>query len=215
MTTPPATLRCLDLAYNYDIGDAGATSLAVALTSNKSLRRLEVGQCRIGDAGGTALANALKTNEDLEELDIQGNNIGVAGAKALASALKVNGSLRSLWVWSNDWGAEGRAALLAALARNTGLTDVRTYPKPRWLVERLKANAEAHAVRRLVLAEWGDGRDRLIASLPPRPGNIYRRVLAQLPRQAIAEVLLLMLQAPTEVEDDDGEEEVESDDGEF
>ena len=94
------------------------------------------------------------------------------------------------------------------MATNTGLFEVVMDDPPAWLQKRLDGNRAAHASRRVVLGEWGDGRDRVIAGLPPRQGNIYRRVVAEMPKMALQEVMIMLLQAPTVV-DDEIEEAVE------
>ena len=53
--------------------------------------------------------------------------------------------------------------------------------------------AAARAVRRLLVAEWGDAKERReVTGLPPRRGNIHRTVFGRLPRAALAEVLRLV-----------------------
>ena len=66
--------------YSNQIGDTGATALAVGLKVNTVLEGLILNGNRIGDAGVTALAEALKVNTVLESLMLSDNRIGDAGA---------------------------------------------------------------------------------------------------------------------------------------
>jgi len=95
-----------------ELRDIGATSLAAALCTNSTLRRLYLQLNQIGDQGAQALAGALCINTTLLILDLQGNQIGDGGAQALIEPLcKANSSLRVLNVGNNKIGNAGKRAL--------------------------------------------------------------------------------------------------------
>ena len=79
-----AVLEKLVLDGN-SIEDEGAVALGEALTSNKSLKELELFHCNIGTEGGKALAAALDTAV-LTKLDAGLNNLGDEGKKVLRDA---------------------------------------------------------------------------------------------------------------------------------
>ena len=92
--------------FNNGINDHGAKAIADALTKNRSLTELNLGnqavrgardsvglarsEYGIGDDGASAIADALKTNATLVRLYLNNNCIGDDGANALADALRVN-----------------------------------------------------------------------------------------------------------------------------
>mmetsp|Transcript_28333 Transcript_28333/g.34569 ORF Transcript_28333/g.34569 Transcript_28333/m.34569 type:complete len:118 (-) Transcript_28333:1690-2043(-) len=67
-----------------------------ALASNKTCKKLDLGNNKIGASGAEKIAYALKINNTLQVLDLKTNAIGPKGAQKLADALKVNKSLREL-----------------------------------------------------------------------------------------------------------------------
>jgi Ran GTPase-activating protein (RanGAP) involved in mRNA processing and transport len=82
------TLTKLYLTYNH-IKREGATILADALGRDAmpSLKRLDLGCCRIDDDGVVALASALEQNTSLQILDLQYNPFAERGYIALAESL--------------------------------------------------------------------------------------------------------------------------------
>uniref|UniRef100_A0A6U6NZ99 Uncharacterized protein n=1 Tax=Zooxanthella nutricula TaxID=1333877 RepID=A0A6U6NZ99_9DINO len=104
-------------------GEAGATALARALETNRTLSRLDLRGSHSGDAGAITLARALEENRTLTELDLTGNDIGDAGALAIARALEANSTLTRLSLWGgNHIGDAGAAAIARALEANGTLT---------------------------------------------------------------------------------------------
>ena len=70
-----------------EIGDAGAKSIARALKTNTSLKKLDIGLCDITDDGILAIAEAIEVNRTLEWIDISSNRIQKETAMKLAVAI--------------------------------------------------------------------------------------------------------------------------------
>jgi hypothetical protein len=70
-----------------EIGDSGATELAVALRGNESLQVLILGSQNIGPAGAQALGDALRKNMKVKELHLHNNKLGYEGVEKLAEEL--------------------------------------------------------------------------------------------------------------------------------
>eukprot|EP00944_MAST-04C_sp_MAST-4C-sp1_P001025 g1025.t1 len=75
--------------------DKGAISrLASALTTNTTLRKLNLAENNVGNDGAVILAEALAQNQRLETLELFGNNISSLGASKLCDLLeKFNASI--------------------------------------------------------------------------------------------------------------------------
>jgi len=91
-----------------------------ALASNKTCKKLDLGNNKIGASGAEKIAYALKINNTLQVLDLKTNAIGPKGAQKLADALKVNKSLRELNLWYNGI-KKGCVAIGEALKTNRSL----------------------------------------------------------------------------------------------
>ena len=78
--------------YQHEI----VRSLAEVITSNRTLRTLEVSIEKIDEEGMKALAEALKQNSSLQVLELNIQEISDEGAKALAQSFEVNSSLKKL-----------------------------------------------------------------------------------------------------------------------
>lgn len=147
----PPSLTAISLNAN-NIGDAGATSLAVSLAKLQenlpiNLQSIDLSSNIIGDIGAIALAEA----SNIAEIKLRGNRIdddgiiafankfrhnstvsaefannrfGIVGISALADMLYVNTTLKRLDI-SQCWiGDAGVAALTPALRRNQTLTEL-------------------------------------------------------------------------------------------
>ena len=96
--------------------------LAVALSSNCTLKCLTLFNCCIDGEGAELLASGLEENKTLVEIDLWDNNINVNGAAALGSMLEENKSLKKLDLSNNILiGTEGALRLISALDRNKTL----------------------------------------------------------------------------------------------
>jgi Ran GTPase-activating protein (RanGAP) involved in mRNA processing and transport len=130
--------------------DEGATGIAEGVAKNKTLRKLDVSQCRILKSGAEAIFGAMKTNSCLVELDISSNGIGDSemmaegvatlqklnvnlcgitkeGGRALGRALETSSSLVELDISSNNIGDVGARSLAGGLTKNTSLKVLKAF----------------------------------------------------------------------------------------
>jgi Leucine Rich repeat len=114
------SLTLINLMGN-SIGPVGATTLAEVLISNRTLQVLGLGGNSVGDGGAVEIAGALCTNKSLKKLSLVENSIGNVGVMALAEALKVNTSLKVLYLGENKFRLTGLSSLAEALAENKAL----------------------------------------------------------------------------------------------
>ena len=146
----------LDLSWNTEIGDEGATMIATALTSEYCmLTKLGLAACNVSDIGIEALSHALRGGETgerlregeqegeqrkdggeqeqgrtclLKELSIYANDIGPAGATSLAATLKSSGChLVKLNLSVNKIGDQGAVKLFESLRVGEGDSSSLTY----------------------------------------------------------------------------------------
>jgi Ran GTPase-activating protein (RanGAP) involved in mRNA processing and transport len=96
----------------------GAKTLALAIEENKSLRSLDLSQCKLGVQGTYVIANALKKNNTLTHLNLYRNKVDVDGARSLREALKVNNTLEFLDVGHNRLREKGIKALTDGICEN-------------------------------------------------------------------------------------------------
>ncbi|XP_064391357.1 NACHT, LRR and PYD domains-containing protein 5-like [Halichondria panicea] len=89
----------LDL-FNNAIGNSGLGTLCEALSTNLSLKTLNLTNCSltISDDNGAALYQLLDTNNSLEHLDLSKNT--VTSCRHIAAGLAVNKTLRTLSLYS-------------------------------------------------------------------------------------------------------------------
>ncbi|XP_029001475.1 leucine-rich repeat-containing protein 34 isoform X2 [Betta splendens] len=103
--------------------DAGMERLADGLTSNYSLRYLDLRCNRVTRDGVSHLAKVLKLNPTLEVVDLSFNRMEDEGAVYLSEAITSPGcGLRELSVKGNSISAEGLLSLAQATGANTRLT---------------------------------------------------------------------------------------------
>jgi hypothetical protein len=119
------TLTKLCLCYNH-IGNEGATILADALGRNAmpSLKRLDLGICRIHDDGFVALVSALVQNSTLQILNVEYNHFGERGFMALAESLPNIKGLQQLHFPENAGFQSTLPLLLEGFRKNTSLVKV-------------------------------------------------------------------------------------------
>ena len=84
--------------HGNNIGPSGTTAIANALTSNTSLKELNISGNNIGPSVTTAsaIANALTNNTSLEKLEVHNNCIGDHGAELLSEGITNTKTLRVL-----------------------------------------------------------------------------------------------------------------------
>ena len=113
------TLTHLDLTgdptIRAPIGPLGASALARALTKNRTLKCLLLGENSISDFGAQAFADALQTNSSLTHLDLADNFIDDLGTEAICKALQSNHVITHLNLGGNTIFDSGVHALAGAL----------------------------------------------------------------------------------------------------
>ncbi len=74
--------------FKHQLSSENVSYIASALSSDMSLKCLELGQCSVGDAGVECLTQYLPVDSCLEHLDLYGNSITDIGVQYLAEMLK-------------------------------------------------------------------------------------------------------------------------------
>jgi hypothetical protein len=110
----------LDLSFNF-LGDSGVQALAAGLSSNTSLRSLNLDAVDMQNAGIEAIVGVLDTHPALESLVLNHGEFDDQGAAALAAALGRNKRLSHLSIVECGFSVVGLTCLANALGRNTGL----------------------------------------------------------------------------------------------
>ena len=82
------------ILWRNTIDQRAISRLAAALTTNTTLRKLNLAENNVGNDGAVILAEALAENQTLETLELFGNNISSLGASKLCDLLeKFNASI--------------------------------------------------------------------------------------------------------------------------
>lgn len=101
------------------MGDDGAAALAVCLSTNYFLKKLDLSHSRIGPVGMKAIARSLLSNTSIDTIILDGNKIGKKGAVALSPVLKKPNSLiTELSLFGCGIGAGGAKAVVSSLTCN-------------------------------------------------------------------------------------------------
>ncbi|KAE8904472.1 hypothetical protein PF005_g15821 [Phytophthora fragariae] len=94
-----------------------------ALKTNKSLKKLQMKECKLTDEHVAAFAAALKQNSTLMEVDLSDNELTKASCASLTDGLRENKALKVLRLENNKCQDEGAVLLADVLATdNTTLT---------------------------------------------------------------------------------------------
>eukprot|EP00042_Codosiga_hollandica_P024001 m.98285 g.98285 ORF g.98285 m.98285 type:complete len:666 (+) comp51393_c0_seq1:27-2024(+) len=119
--------------------------LADALSTNTTLRLLDLRNNQINHTAAGQLATALKSNKALSVLDLRWNNLGALGGRALLAALEVNSTLVELRVDGNHIPADIHQAIMARVQRNIQYREAeeRDHAKTVFLNSELKSMARA------------------------------------------------------------------------
>ncbi len=105
------------------VTDDGTKALVTMLSSNVTLKSLNLSLNRITDVGVQFLAEVLtKNNRSLTSLDLSSNLVTDIGAEFLASMLEVNASLERLILSRNSIYSKGVGHLADAMKHNNTLT---------------------------------------------------------------------------------------------
>ena len=119
------TLTALDLSRNSSISDHNVAGIAEGLSSNHSLKYLNLCSCGIHDTGVMkSLADSLMVNDSLEELDLSGNTISPEAARGFSDMLKHNSTLKKLDVSQCELTDEAVKSLASALEVNSSLQEL-------------------------------------------------------------------------------------------
>ncbi|XP_078059407.1 NACHT, LRR and PYD domains-containing protein 3-like [Mustelus asterias] len=115
LRNPDCKIQKLDLFRNA-LTDSCAEDLASALSTNRSLIDLNLGDNKLGDSGVKLLSVALRNPDcKIQKLDLFRNALTDSCAEDLASALSTNRSLIDLNLGSNKLGDSGVKLLSVAL----------------------------------------------------------------------------------------------------
>ncbi|KAF7239917.1 Leucine-rich repeat-containing protein 74B [Varanus komodoensis] len=99
---------------HHGLGPKGARALALSLTSNTSIVKLNLSDNWLNGDGAAAIADTLKEND----VDLSENRVGVKGAKALSAMLRENTTLISLDLSGNELSDHAARDLADALLTN-------------------------------------------------------------------------------------------------
>jgi hypothetical protein len=105
--------------HDCEIGDVGATYLAVALEKNEELTELKLSNCHISDAGASRLAEALLKNSTLQRINIMGNKIGAKGLKSFLPVVSKNRHLTHIYLGYRTRAPKVKQMLLDDLLANS------------------------------------------------------------------------------------------------
>lgn len=107
-------LQSVSLGCN-DIGDAGASALAITLSQNHTLQVLDLHSNETGGDGACALAGTLCMNNSLNILDLRGNLVGGDdGATSITEMIRSNKNIEMLYIKS--FGEGGLMAFATCLS---------------------------------------------------------------------------------------------------
>ncbi|XP_028332776.1 leucine-rich repeat-containing protein 45 [Gouania willdenowi] len=116
------TVKVLDLKGN-NLTSTGAEALGTFLTQNTTLQRLVLEWNALGmlEESFALFCSGLAANTGLMQLDLRNNQINHRGVSELASAIKCNSTLEVLDLRWNNIGLLGGRTLLEALKRNNNI----------------------------------------------------------------------------------------------
>ncbi|GMF18823.1 unnamed protein product [Phytophthora lilii] len=121
LATESCSLETLQLSFNAL--DKATSKFFGALATNKSVKKLQLKECKLTDEHVAAFAAALKQNTTLVEIDMSDNDLTQAACASLAEGLRENKVLKVLRLGNNKCQDEGAVLLADVLAaHNTSLT---------------------------------------------------------------------------------------------
>ena len=118
------TLTALNLSWNPSISDHNVSGIAEGLTSNHSLKCLNLRRCGIRVIAMKSLADCLMVNDSLEELNLWYNTISPEAARGFSDMLKQNSTLKKLNVSACKLTDEAVKPLASALEVNSSLQEL-------------------------------------------------------------------------------------------
>ena len=114
------SVKRLDLRWN-NLGPEGGVAIGQSLQTNNTLQKLFLVKNYIGPEGGVAIGRSLQTNNSLQILDLRNNKLGPEGGVAIGRGLQTNSSLQILDLRNNKLGPEGGVAIGRSLQTNNSL----------------------------------------------------------------------------------------------
>ncbi|XP_078237988.1 leucine-rich repeat-containing protein 74B isoform X3 [Pogona vitticeps] len=109
---------------HHGLSPKAAKALALSLTNNTSVVKLNLSDNWLGGEGTAAIAEMLKENCFISDVDLSENRSGVHGAKALSAALRANATLVTLKLSGNELNDEAAQYLAEALVTNHKLASL-------------------------------------------------------------------------------------------
>ena len=109
------------LLYNVtDITDEDMTHLSTMLSSNTTLKELELYNCNITDNGVRYICEGLTKNQTLTELDIGGNHqITSVSTSTIADLIQTTTSLTTLYLNNTELNNDDIKTICTSLNKNT------------------------------------------------------------------------------------------------
>ena len=93
--------------HDHFISSENLSTIAAALTNNRSIRTLILSRCHIDDQGIKSFVDSLPVETCLRNLNLNGNSITDTGMVSICDLLRTNSSLTHLILTRNQIGNEG------------------------------------------------------------------------------------------------------------
>ncbi len=116
-------ISTLTLSNNF-IGNSGLNTLCEALSTNTSLKNLDLSYCSLSLDDHGAIPRLLSINTTLEYLNLSSNSIGNTDLKNICESLSTNTSLKSLDLSNCSLSDDNGAALYQLLKINNSLENL-------------------------------------------------------------------------------------------
>ena len=114
------TLEQLELSYVTDITDEDITHLSTMLSSNTTLKELELSDCNITDNGVRYICEGLTKNQTLTMLNIGGNHqITSVSTSTIADLIQTTTSLTTLRLYNTSLNNDDIKTICTSLNKNT------------------------------------------------------------------------------------------------
>jgi len=119
------SLSTIDFSDRTTFTNEHAIKLAIALAGNTHVTAVHLRNCSILDSGAKALGEALTTNKSIRLLDLEGNKIKNDGIEAIATGIANNTTLKELVLFKNsDPGNSACAAFIKTFETNVFLLKI-------------------------------------------------------------------------------------------
>ncbi|XP_033123315.1 leucine-rich repeat-containing protein 74B-like isoform X2 [Anneissia japonica] len=106
---------------HHGLGPAGAKALAIALVSNTTISKLNLGDNWLDASGGEAIGDMLKENCYITDLDLSENRLGNQGARALCDMLLNNATLTHVTLSGNGFEDKSAESFAEVILGNSKL----------------------------------------------------------------------------------------------